>query len=120
MTGDDDFNMLDPKNVLKVNVSPVQRPGTDRLIRTAIVGGPEKEGDRRVYLSVELLTKFLEVARSSPMRRVEVTRAGVRVDLYLQASGHQYETWTLIGANPKPEQVPQFIMDTVNATKADS
>ena len=120
MTGDDDFNILDPKNVLKINVSPVQRPGTDRLIRTAVVGGPNKEGDRRVYLSVELLKNLLEIARSSPMRRCEVTRAGVRVDLYLTPNGHQYEVWTLIGANPRPEQVPQFIMDTVNSTKADA
>lgn len=101
-----DLNPLDPRDVLAVNGSPLQRPGADALLRTAVVGGPDRAGDRRVYLSSVLLGRLLEVARSSPMGRVQVDRAGVRVDLYRRGDGHEYEVWTLVGADPKPEAVP--------------
>lgn len=104
-----DLNPLNPRNIMEVNSRPLQ-PGTgDTLVRTAVVGGPEKGGDRRVYLSVKLLAQLLDCARSSNMQRVIVDRAGVRVDLYRAAGGHEYEVWTLIGANPRPEPIPDFV-----------
>lgn len=101
-----DLNILDPRNVLKVNATPVQRPGTDLMLRTATLGGPDKPGDRRVYLSAKLLAQMLDIARTSSMGRVQIDSAGLRVDLYQAGDGHQYEVWTLIGAPPKPEQMP--------------
>jgi hypothetical protein len=101
-----DLNPLDPREALSVNGSPLQRAGADTLLRTAVVGGPDRPGDRRVYLSSALLGQLLEVARSSPMGRVQVDRAGVRVDLYRRGDGHEYEVWTLVGADPKPEAMP--------------
>jgi len=104
-----DLNPLDPRAVLKVNARPLQQPGQDTILRTAVVGGPDKAGDRRVYLSARLLDDLLARARSSPMQRVVVDRAGLRVDLYADARGHEYEVWTLIGADPRPEPVPDFV-----------
>ena len=105
---------LDPRNVLTVNRSPLQRPGGDKLLRTAVTGGPSKGGDRRVYLSVDLLAQLLEVARSSTMRRVQVDRAGVRVDLYQRPDGHRYEVWTLVGCKPRPEDLPAGVQQLVD------
>jgi hypothetical protein len=104
-----DLNPLDPREVLTVNRSPLQRPGQDTLLRSAVVGGPDKAGDRRVYLSAKLLGTLLEVARASAMQRVVVDRAGVRVDLYADGRGHEYEVWTLVGADPRPEPIPDFV-----------
>lgn len=108
--------ILDPHNVMVVNERPLQPPGRDTLERTATVGGPEREGDRRVFLSTRLLGQLLEIARLSPTGRVQVDRAGVRVDLYRSDNGHPYEVWTLIGADPRPEQLPvgftQFVENT--------
>jgi hypothetical protein len=112
------LNPLDPRAVLTVNASPLQRSGGDVLLRTAVVGGPEKEGDRRVYLSSTLLAKLLEVARSSTMGRVQVDRAGVRVDLYKQPDGHTYEVWTLVGADPRPEPLPAALQALPGTGKA--
>lgn len=102
----DDGGILDPHNVMEVNRSPMQRPGMDKLLRTAVVGGPNQGGDRRCYLSTRLLSQLLEVSRSSIMQRVVVDGAGVRVDLYVDPSGHKYEVWTLVGAKPRPEPLP--------------
>lgn len=101
--------LFDPRLVLEVNDSPVQRPTRDRLLKSAVVGGPSMPGDRRIYLSRELLGRVLDVARASLMGRALLDHAGVRVDLYERPDGHRYEIWTLIGIGPKPEQVPEFV-----------
>ena len=109
--------ILDPRNVMKVNARPLQPAGRDTLLRTATVGGPEKEGDRRVFLSVDMLSRLLETARSSPTQRVQVDRAGVKVVLYADHSGHQYEVWTLVGADPRPEQLPRGFQQFIDKTR---
>ena len=101
-------DLLHPKIAPEVNRSPLQPGNTDTLLRTATLGGPEKPGDRRVYLSSPMLAKLLDIASSSPMGRVQVDGAGVRVDLY-ESGGHQYEVWTLIGGTPKPEPMHSAI-----------
>jgi hypothetical protein len=103
------LGLLGTRQALTVNARPLQRPGQDVLLRTAVVGGPDKEGDRRVYLTATLLGTLLDVARSSGLQRVLVDRAGVRVDLYRSATGHEYEVWTLIGGAPRPEPIPDFV-----------
>ena len=110
---------LHPKEVMKVNERPLQPPGRDTLLRTVVVAGPELAGDRRVFLSVDLLARLLETARSSPVRRVQVDRAGIRVDLYREHGGHQYEVWTLIGADPKPEPLSRGFQQFVDNSRAD-
>ena len=111
-----DLGMLDVRNVMNVNRSPLQTPGKDRLVRTATVGGPGHGGDRRVFLSSDLLGQLLEVSWSSMTRRVQIDRAGLRVDLYEQPNGHRYEVWTLIGADPRPEPLPTGLASIVSET----
>lgn len=106
-------DLFDPRLVLQVNALPIQRLGTDRLLSTATVGGPEMAGDRRVYLSTHLLEKCLAVSRSSPTGRVLLDHAGVRVDLYQRRDGHTYEVWTLIGVGPKPEPMPDWAKGSI-------
>ena len=104
-----DLNPLNPRHALRVNERPIQTPGIDRKIRTATVAGPEVGGDRRLYLSATLLAQLLDVARSSPTRRVQIDRVGLRVDLYSDPRNREYEVWTLIGAPPSPEPLPDAI-----------
>ncbi len=104
-----DLNPLDPRGALRVNERPIQSPGVDRKIRSATVAGPEAGGDRRLFLSERLLSDLLDVARSSSTRRVQIDHVGLRVDLYVDGRGHEYEVWTLVGAPPKPEPLPEAI-----------
>ena len=103
MSKETDLKKLIDKDLLKVNSNPIQPMSGVTLMRSAVVGGPNLEGDRRVFLERELLLKLAEIAASSPTRRVQVNRAGIKVDLYQERSGHTYEVWTLIGLPPKPE-----------------
>ena len=106
------LNILDPNDVMKVNGRPLQSPGRDENLRTATIGGPGSDGlgaDRRLFFSVDLLAKLLEIARTSPTRRVQVNRTGLRVDLRRERNGHQYEVWTLIGEPPVAEQLPSAV-----------
>lgn len=109
MDEDVDFGVLHPTNAIKVNESPLQLPGRDERLRTAVIAGPDAPGDRRVYLSCKLLEHLLDVARSSANQRVQIDSAGVRVDLYRDHGGHQYEVWTLIGREPRPEPMPEVV-----------
>lgn len=105
----DGSDLFDPRIVMQINRTPIQRPGVDRHVRTAMVGGPELPGDRRVYLSADLLGRCLKVAKASPTGRVLLTHAGIRVDLYEDGTGHPYEVWTLVGYGPKPEPAPPWL-----------
>jgi hypothetical protein len=106
-----DLNPLDPRGALRVNERPIQSPGVDRKLRSATVAGPESGGDRRLFLSARLLSDLLEVAKSSSTQRAQIDRVGLRVDLYVDGRGSEYEVWTLIGAPPRPEPLPEAIRD---------
>lgn len=106
MSDQTDLTLFDPARLIAVNEKPLQRPGRDTLLRTAVLAGPDVGGDRRVFLSRELLAHCLAVAESSPVGRAQIDRAGLQVDLFRDSSGHEYEVWTLIGRGPRPEQLP--------------
>ena len=89
---------------LRTNENPLQYPGKDRLLRTVKLGGPETGRDTRMMLSVKELEALLEVARKSPVQRVLIHQAGIRVDVYAHKSGHQYEVWRLTGRKPEAER----------------
>lgn len=104
-----DLTLFDPARVIAVNERPLQMPGLDTLLRTAVLAGPDVGGDRRVFLSRELLAQCLAVAEASPVGRAQIDQAGLRVDLYRDASGHEYEVWTLVGRGPRPEPLPSSL-----------
>jgi hypothetical protein len=103
MASETDLERLLNKDVMKVNNNPLQPTAGLTLLRSAVVGGPDLEGDRRVFLDRKLLMQLAEIAASSPSQRVQVDRAGIKVDLYRESSGHTFEVWTLVGLPPKPE-----------------
>lgn len=104
-TDDNDLSRVLARHPLRVNERPLQRGG-DTLLRSATAGGPAEDGDRRMFLDAKLLRQLLAMAESSPMQRVQVERAGLRVDLYCTPAGHQYEVWTFVGADVRPEPLP--------------
>lgn len=108
MSGDPtDLTLFDPRRVVAINERPLQSAGhRDALIRTATLAGPDEGGDRRVFLSRELLRRCLDVAEASPVGMARLDQAGLRVDLYRAPDGHTYEVWTLLGRGPRPEPLP--------------
>lgn len=109
----DPESLFDARHVISVNDRPIQHPARDRLLRSVVVGGPDLPGDRRVFLSADLLGRCLDVARSAATGRAMLTHAGVRVDVYARADGHTYEVWTLTGYGPQPEPLPDVIASLV-------
>jgi len=104
-----DLTLFDPARIVAINERPLQTPGRDVLLRTAVLAGPDVGGDRRVFLSREVLSHCLSVAEASPVGRAQLDQAGLRVDLYRDASGHEYEVWTLVGRGPRPEPLPSSL-----------
>ena len=98
-----DFKPLENHRMV-VNEKPITPTAGDVLLRSAEIGGPDQDGDRRLYLDAQTLRKLLSMAEASPTQRVRIDRAGVRVDLWREASGHQFEAWTFIGCDPRPER----------------
>ena len=92
---------------LDVTYNPIQRSADgDRLLQIASFGGPDSGRDCRFYLDRKVLQELLDIASHSGTQRVVINRAGVKVQLYADRNGHQYEVWTLIGDPPKPERNP--------------
>jgi hypothetical protein len=95
--------------LMRVSETPLQQPGQDRIIRRSVVAGPDISGDRRWFADAKTLGRLLEIARSSPMMRVEMSHVGVEVTLYERQDGHRYEVWKLVGCDPRPEPAPPFV-----------
>lgn len=103
--------VIDAGASLEINRSPIQRPGYDPIVHTVTLGGPDDPKDRSMYISIKMLTKMLDVARSTPMRRAQMARVGIRVDIYQKPNGHRYEVWSIIGVL-RPEPTPTFLGGT--------
>jgi hypothetical protein len=98
-----DFSLF-RNHLLRVNDKPVTPQAGNTLLRSADVAGPDEEGDRRIFLDAKMLEQLLEMARKSPTQRVRIDRAGVRVELWRNAEGRDFEVWTFTGINPHPER----------------
>lgn len=79
---------------------------TDLLVHERVLGGPTVPLDTRLILSRADLEGLLAVARESLTGRVVVDRCGLRVRVWRTPGGHQYETWSLLGASASPERAP--------------
>ena len=78
----------------------------DLLVHERVLGGPSVPLDTRLILSRADLEGLLAVARESLTGRVVVERCGLRVRVWRTDGGHQYETWTLLGAQAVAERAP--------------
>ncbi len=87
-----------------VNLRPITPQGGNILLSSRTVAGPGQDGDRRVYFPVSVLRRLLEIAESSPTQTALMTRAGVRIEVWKDANGHVFESWHLVGVDPKPER----------------
>ena len=103
--------MIWKEGLLEVNNRPLQTSTTDKLLKTVLVGGPEKEGDRRMYLDRKTIAQLQEIAQGSIVQRAQVNRCGIQVSLYQRPDGHQYEVWTIVGLKPVPESSMDGLLD---------
>lgn len=105
MHDDDDHTAsrfkLDPK--LAWHHAPVQLPGRVTRVSKTEVAGPRAGLDTRIVFDVVELRKLLALAESSLSHRVVLYNAGVEISLWRTPAGHQFETWTLIASEAKPE-----------------
>lgn len=99
------------ERLININNRPLQSSSTDKLIKEVTVGGPNKEGDRRMYLDKATASFLCEVANSSIMQRAQINRVGMKVSLYENAQGHQYEVWSIVGLKPVPESTMDGLLD---------
>tara|TARA_R100000388_G_C7221132_1_gene149028 strand:+ start:770 stop:1078 length:309 start_codon:yes stop_codon:yes gene_type:complete len=75
----------------------------DQLLSENTLGGPLTGRDARLFLSTKTLRQLLDIAESSSIKRVQIDGVGLRVRTWRDKNGHVYETWQLIGQQPKPE-----------------
>jgi hypothetical protein len=78
----------------------------DRLITENTIGGPLALKDVRMYLDRQTLEFLLSVSHQSLIGRVRLDHVGLKIKGYRATSGHTYETWTLISAQPVAESSP--------------
>lgn len=74
------------------------------VLSDVVFGGPEIEprADRRLYITIDTLESLLALARRSPVQRVVLHHAGLRVRRVLDG-GHALEVLTIVGSKPEPE-----------------
>lgn len=96
-------------NLIRIVERPLQLPGRPTLLRRTEVGGPDSLADRRLLLSREALRRCLAAAEASPLGRAQLDRVSLVVELYRDASGHQFEVWTINGLGPRPEELPPLV-----------
>ena len=104
--GSDEQGILHPQIAPKVNPNPLQKPGTDELLRRGTTGGPDDPGDRIFIADTKTLRHLLEVAQASPLGQAQIPRCGIQVDLHQRRDGSRYEVWRLVGGKPKPVPLP--------------
>lgn len=100
---DEDVNWFDGFYLVNDNRCPLQLPDRDRVIRRRDFGGPATQLDVRCLLSVEELTRLLDVAKSSASQRVMLPCFGLSSTTFETPAGHRYEVVQLVSSRPRPE-----------------
>ena len=102
---------------LVVNHNPLQISSQDTILREYVLGGPNSHRDVRFLADIETLEHLIEVARRSPMKRVMIPSAGIKLKVHQARSGHIYETLHLTGHKPVPEKAPErFVTGGIDRT----
>ena len=89
---------------IDLNPRPISPQAGNLLVSTRTVAGPDQDGDRRAYFPAQVLRRLLEIAEASPTQTVMITRAGVRIETWKDTNGNVFESWHLVGVDPKPER----------------
>ena len=76
----------------------------DEFVTEKTIGGPLAGKDVRLYLEASALRHLLEVAEASSVKRAQINGVGVKVRLWRTPTGHHYETWQIVGFEPKAER----------------
>lgn len=96
---------VDPR-YLEVNERPMQRSAlSPTLLRETHLPPRGHVLDVRWVVSVAELEHLLQVARASQTGRAVIHHASLRSSLWLDPSGHMFETYAMVGADPRPERV---------------
>ena len=62
---------------LDSDISPLQLPNQDKILRHYTLGGPQSDRDVRMYLELADLEKLVEIAKKSTINRVVLPKAGL-------------------------------------------
>jgi len=94
---------------VKTDITPLQLPNQDKILRHYTLGGPDSDRDVRMFLELADLLKLVEVAKQSKTNRVVLPKAGITLTVRQSHGGHVYETLHLNSLPPLPEGVPTGI-----------
>ena len=92
---------------LDSDISPLQLPNQDKILRHYTLGGPQSDRDVRMYLELADLEKLVEIAKKSTINRVVLPKAGITLTVRQSHGGHIYETLHLVSNQPLPEMGPE-------------
>ena len=101
-----------PNEFSKLGTDKRSNAQSDTLVGEHSIGGPLSLRDSRMFLDVATLRRLLEVAEASSIKRVQIDRCVLRIRSWKDRHGHVYETWQIIGVEPKPEKHLIFDGDT--------
>ena len=106
-------DMLGGRTAPVVNPNPLQRAGSDQLLKREQIGGLEQPADRWFIADAKTLELMLDIARASPTQQVRIPRCGIQVDTCGRRDGSQYEVWRLVGGRPEPEPLPPAVQGLI-------
>jgi len=104
---------------LDTDISPLQLPSQDKILRHYTLGGVESDRDVRMYLELADLLKLVEIAKQSKTHRVVLPKAGITLTVRQSHGGHVYETLHLNSLPPVPDRVPTGIKSNVDPYSVD-
>lgn len=91
---------------VKTDISPLQLPNQDKILRHYTLGGVDSDRDVRMYLELADLLKLVEIAKKAKTHRVVLPKAGITLTVRQSHGGHVYETLHINSLPPVPEGVP--------------
>lgn len=88
---------------LEITDKVLQRFGQDEVLREYSFGGVHTDRDIRFYMTRQELEMLLAVSKNSSTSRVVIQKAGLKLRVCRDSTGHLYETLHLSGLAPCPE-----------------
>tara|TARA_B100000900_G_C20541812_1_gene700806 strand:- start:833 stop:1243 length:411 start_codon:yes stop_codon:yes gene_type:complete len=104
---------------LESDISPLQLPNQDKILRHYTLGGVKSDRDVRMYLELGDLLKLVEIAKQSKTNRVVLPKAGITLTVRQSHGGHIYETLHINSLPPIPDRVPTGVSSGVSNNTVD-